>query len=112
LASGFLGTGWSEASAGRRQGETLRPESSTSRKLDDRIRMTANEPDLVTHSWNRRVARFWSVPQERILHAVNPPARVLGYGKETPAIADSLPYSLLQNAERPAWNLACNITPE
>jgi hypothetical protein len=96
LASGVLGTGWSDPSAGRRQVVTAGPESPPSPQLDDRIRVTAEEPDLVTDSWTPRVPRFRSVPQERILPEVNPSTRALGYGDGTTVIADPLPYSLIQ----------------
>lgn len=96
LASGVVGTGWSDPSGGCRQVVTERPESPHSPQLEDRIRVTADAPDLVTNSWTPHVPRFRSVPQERILPEVNPPTGMLGYGGGTMAIVDPLPYSLIQ----------------
>jgi hypothetical protein len=70
--------------------------SPPSPQLDDRLRVTGVEPDLVTGSRTPRVPRFRSVLQERILPEGNSPTRAFGYGKGTPDIADPLPYSLIQ----------------
>jgi hypothetical protein len=62
--------------------------------------MTGVAPDLVTGSWTPRVPRFRSVPQERILPEGNSPTRAFGYGEGTSAIADPLPYSLIQKIRK------------
>lgn len=96
LASGAVGTGWSNPSVGPLRVVTSRPESQHSPQWDDRVRVTADAPDLAPNCWTQRIPRFRSVPQERILPAVNPSTGTLGYGEVPPVIVDPLPYSLIQ----------------
>jgi hypothetical protein len=109
LSSGVLDTGSSEASL-RRQGETVRPESPPSPQLDYCVRVTVNEPYIVTHSWTLCVPQFRSVPQKRICRKSTRRHGRWDMGRKRRHSRIPCLTRYHKRSWMPAWNIVCNIT--